>query len=90
MGYEDELDTLIPFLTYVKVFQKDAFNQVDIIGVHWYRDLLTSKRLNLGIAHLMYPDKPIMMTESCPGNAKFKINSHLKYLDWFILMELSV
>lgn len=67
VGYEDQTDGLIPFATYTKLFQNDALSKMDIIGIHWYIDFLVPRSLSLETAHFLLPDKPIMITETCPG-----------------------
>lgn len=67
VGFEDETDYLASFGTYMKLFHKDVWSKIDIIGIHWYLDFLIPRSITLEYAHFLFPDKSIMMTESAPG-----------------------
>lgn len=44
----------------------DTMNYVDMFGVHWYLDNFMPPFWN-NVAHIIYPTKPILNTESCSG-----------------------
>lgn len=69
-GFDDQR-TFLPYQMQMIFDNEDVEKYITAIGIHWYRDNLTSPYV-LDKTHYLYPDKSLWITEACLG-ALFKM-----------------